>query len=98
MSSACGITVSITPPCQGIVPTDKEYGDMIIEEPPEDNTHNNLDKYLHAQLLLDVRGEQLQDNVIKHAWDHNGTKKGRAHRNPIFDIYEHTLWNSRMVQ
>ena len=32
----------------GVIPSDTEYGDMIHEEAPEDNTHDNLDNYIHA--------------------------------------------------
>ena len=69
----------------GVVPSDTEYGDMIHEEAPEDDTHDNLDNYIHAQLVLDVGGEQLQGKVICRAMEPDGTKKGMAHRNPLFD-------------
>ena len=69
----------------GVVPTDTEYGDMIHKEAPEDDTHDNLDNYIHAQLVLDVGGEQLQSRVIRRATEPDGTKKGMAHRNPLFD-------------
>ena len=69
----------------GVVPSDTEYGDMIHEEAPEDDTHDNLDNYIHAQLMLDVGGEQLQGRVIHRATEPDGTKKGMAHRNPLFD-------------
>ena len=74
------------PSCRtGVVPSDTEYGDMIHEEAPEDDTHDNLDNYIHAQLVLDVGGEQLQGRVIRRATEPDGTKKGMAHRNPLFD-------------
>ena len=69
----------------GVVPSDTEYGDMNHEEAPEDDTHDNLDNYIHAQLVLDMGGEQLQGRVIRHATERDGTKKGMAHRNPLFD-------------
>ena len=58
---------------------------MIHEEAPEDDTHDNLDNYIHAQLVLDVGGEQLQGRVIRRETEPDGTKKGMAHRNPLFD-------------
>ena len=35
--------------------------------------------------MLDVGGEQLQGRVIHHATEPDGTKKGMAHPNPLFD-------------
>ena len=35
--------------------------------------------------MLDVGGEQLQGRVIRRATEPDGTKKGMAHRNPLFD-------------
>ena len=58
---------------------------MIHEEAPEDDTHDNLDHYIHAQLVLDVGGVQSQGRVIRRAMEPDGTKKGMAHRNPLFD-------------
>ena len=69
----------------GVIPSDTEYGDMIHKEAPEDDTHDNLDNYIHAQLVLDVGGEQLQGRVICRATEPDGTKKGMAHRIPLFD-------------
>ena len=69
----------------GVVPSDTEYGDMNHEEAPEDDTHDNLDNYIHAQLVLYMGGEQLQGRVIHRATEPDGTKKGMAHRNPFFD-------------
>jgi hypothetical protein len=69
----------------GIIPSDTEYGDMVIKDNTEADAHPDLDNYIHAQLLLDVGGEQLQGRVIKRAKEADGTKKGRAHQNPLFD-------------
>ena len=57
----------------------------IHTEAPEDNIHDNLDNYIHAQLVLDVGGEQLQGRVIRHATEPDRTKQDMAHRNPLFD-------------
>ena len=66
--------------CQGIIPSDEEYGDMIMEPAPDDDEHPDLDNYIHAQLLLDIGGEQLQGHVLKMVKEPDGTKKGKAHR------------------
>ena len=70
---------------RGIIPSDEEYGDMLYEEPREDDTHQDLDNYLHAQLMMDVGGEQIQGRVIQRAKNPDGTKKGTSHKNPLFD-------------
>ena len=43
-------------PRRGVIPSDEEYGDMVYEQPPDDDEHEDLDNYIHAQLLLDGRG------------------------------------------
>jgi hypothetical protein len=58
---------------------------MIMEDLPEADEHPDLDTYIHANLLLDVGGEKLQGRVIKRAKELDGTRKGRAHPNPMFD-------------
>ena len=61
---------------QGISPTDSEYGDMIEEERTEADDHADLDKYIGAQLLLDVGGDTLTARVIKRARGPDGTRVG----------------------
>ncbi len=58
---------------------------MIEEVTTEADEHVDFDNYIHASLLLDVGGEQLQGRVIKRAKEVDGTKKGQAHSNPSFD-------------
>ncbi len=58
---------------------------MIEEATTEADEHVDFDNYIHANLLLDVGGEQLQGRVIKRAKELDGTKKDRAHPNPLFD-------------
>jgi len=72
-------------PRRGQVPSAREYGDMLYEEAPDDDVHENLDNYIHAELVLEVGGEPLYGRVIKRAINQDGTKKGQAHRNPMFD-------------
>jgi hypothetical protein len=70
----------------GIAPTDDEYGDMIVSEKMKDaDEHDDLDKYIGAQLLLDTGSEQLQARVIKRSRGPDGEKIGKYHKNPIFD-------------
>ena len=76
--------------CTGVVPLDTEYGDMIHEEAPEDDTHDNLDNYIHAQLVLDVGGEQLQGRVIHLATEPDGPRRS-WHTKTHFSTHEH-IW------
>jgi len=69
---------------RGLVPSDTEYGDQLAESIEADD-HPDLDTFIHANLLLDVGGEQLQGRVIKRAKEADGTKKGKPHPNPMFD-------------
>ena len=39
---------------QGITPTEEEYGDMLAEERPEADDEEAVDKYLNAELCLDL--------------------------------------------
>jgi hypothetical protein len=70
----------------GITPTDDEYGDMIVTEKLKDaDEYNDLDKYIGAQLLLDMGGQPLHARVIKRSRGPDGEKVGKYHHNPILD-------------
>ena len=72
----------------GVTPPEAEYADMIEEERKDADEYGSseeMDKYIGAQLLLDIGGEPTQARVIKRSVELDGTKKGNAHRNPIFD-------------
>ena len=73
------------PPRKGIVPTDEECGDMIQEDKLDADECTDCDQYIGAQLLLDVGGEPVQARVLKRAIDMEGNRKGKPHRNPVFD-------------
>ena len=73
-------------PRRGLIPSDTEYGDMVVEEATKDaDEYPDLDNFIHASLLLDVGGEKLQGRVIKRVKDIDGNRKGKAHPNPLFD-------------
>ena len=72
-------------PRRGVIPSDTKYGDMIVEEPPDDDEHEDLDNYIHAQLLLDVGNGKLQGRVTQRVRAPDGSKKGKPHKNPMFD-------------
>ena len=72
-------------PRHGVIPSNTEYGDMIVEEPPDDDEHEDLDNYIHTQLLLNVGNEKLQGRVTQRVRAPGGSKKGKLHKNPMFD-------------
>jgi len=39
---------------KGIEPSLKDYGDMIVEDQPEDDDKDAVDKYLNAELIFGV--------------------------------------------
>lgn len=73
------------PSSSGTTPSDAEYGDMIEPDSKDADEHPDLDTFIHANLMLDVGGEQLHGRVIKLAREPDGSKKGRPHPNPLFD-------------
>ena len=74
-------------------PTDEEYDDMITEERPEaDDAEELLDKYLNAELILDLgSGTERRGRVIKRSRGLDGEAIGRAHANPLFDTREYDV-------
>ena len=58
---------------------------MVTKDISEADEHDNLDNYIHAELLMDIGGERLQGRVVKRAKDHEQNKKGHSHQNPIFN-------------
>ena len=64
---------------------------MIVEELPDDDEHEDLDNYIHAQLLLDVGKEKLQGRVTQRVRAPDGSKKGKPHKNPMFDTHAYLV-------
>ena len=60
----------------GIIPSDQEYGDMLVEEKSDADDQDEYNKYVWAQLLLDVGGEVLRGRVIKRSKGIDGTPTG----------------------
>ena len=69
----------------GVAPQDADYGDMIQPQLSEADDHADLDKYIGAQLLLDVGGDTVTGRVIKRARGADRSRIGRPHNNPLFD-------------
>jgi len=76
----------------GLVPENSEYGDMIIEDRPEADDASAIDKYLNAELILDVgTGNERRGTVTKRVRGPDGEPIGRAHANPLFDTREYEI-------
>ena len=77
---------------QGITPTEEEYGDMLAEELPEANDEEAMDKYLSAELCLDLgTNNERHGHVCKRLRGLHGEPIGRAHPNPLFDTREYEI-------
>jgi hypothetical protein len=76
----------------GITPMEEEYDGMIVEECPEADDEEALDKYLNMELRM---GTGMDDErwgwVIRHAKGIGGEPVGRAHANPFFDTREYKV-------
>mgnify|MGYP003321204368 FL=1 len=78
---------------KGIIPSDKDYGDMVIKDIPQPDTDvaEDYDKLLGAELCMEIGGEKLTGRVIKRARGADGQLKGKAHKNPLFDSREYLV-------
>ena len=77
---------------RALTPTDAEYGDLtgtlIMEADEMGETEEAVDKYIGAQLQLEVDGELQRATITERATDASGNKVGKAHNNPLFDTRE----------
>ena len=69
---------------------------MLYEEPPEDDTHQDLDNY-HARPMMDVGANRYRGGSSSRPRTQTRTKKGPLIRTHCL-IPEHTWSNSKMVQ
>ena len=69
----------------GIIPTDEEYGSMLVTEKSDADDFESYDKYIGSQILLDLGHQRLQGRVVKRTKGPGGETIGRAHSNPMFD-------------
>jgi hypothetical protein len=76
----------------GITLMDEEYDDMIVEEHPEANDKEAVDKYLNMELNMGARmDDERWGQVIKHAKGIGGEPVGHADANPFFDTREYKV-------
>ena len=82
-------------PRVGIVPEDAEYGDIwgieSVEPDRMGDSEDAYDKYIGAQLLLDLDGDPLYGKVIERATDQSGNRIGTPHKNPFMDTREYLV-------
>jgi len=72
-------------------PTDDEYGDMLLDERPDDS-EDMFDKYIGAELVMDVgSGNERMGRVVKRTKGIDGSVIGRSHTNPLFDTREYVI-------
>ena len=68
------------------IPNDDEYGDMLVDERPDDDEEEMIDKYLGMELIMDVgTNNERGARVVKRARTDDGKAIGTAHSNPILD-------------
>jgi hypothetical protein len=70
------------------IPTDDEYGDMIIEPRPDVDVET-YDQYLNAEFVVNRDGEPVRARVSKRARTEAGSLVGNTHTNPLFDTREY---------
>ena len=76
----------------GITPSDDMYGDMIIDNWPEADDEEAIDKYLTCEIIMDVgSGNERKGRVTKRSRVHDEEPIGVAHNNPLFDTREYDV-------
>jgi hypothetical protein len=73
-------------------PSPDEYGDMNIDERPEDDDEEAIDKYLNVELIMNMgTNDERRGRVVKRSRGLDGDPIGRAHVNPLFDTREYEV-------
>jgi hypothetical protein len=80
----------------GIILTEEEYDDMIVEEHPHlrlmMRKQCDVDRYLNTELMMGAGTDDKRwGQVIKPAKSIGGEPVGHAHANPFFDIREYEV-------
>jgi len=76
----------------GITPTEEEYGDMLVEERPDIEDDEAIDKYINMELTMGVgTDDERRGRVVKRSKGMSGEPIGRAHANPYFDTREYEV-------
>ncbi len=70
----------------------EDCGDMHIEERPEQDDEEAIDKYLNAELIMNVgTNDERRGRVVKRSRGLDGEAIGRAHVNPLFDTRKYEV-------
>jgi hypothetical protein len=73
----------------GITPMEEEYDGMIVEEHPEADDEEAVERYLNMELRMGAgTDDERWGQVIKRAKGIGGEPVGHAHANPFFDTRE----------
>ncbi len=76
----------------GVTPSDEDYDDMLVEPRPEADEEDAIDKYLTAELIMDVGTDnERRGRVVKRSRGLDGRPIGRSHANPLFDTREYDI-------
>ena len=73
-------------------PKDDGYDDMLVDERPDDDEEEMIDKYLGMELIMDVgTNNERGARVVKRARTDDGKAIGSAHSNPILDTHTYEI-------
>jgi hypothetical protein len=76
----------------GCTPSPEEYDDMDMDERPEDDDEEAIDKYLNVELLMNMgTNDERCGCVIKRSRGLDGEPIRHAHNNPLFDTREYEV-------
>jgi hypothetical protein len=74
------------------MPSTENYGDMLIEERPEEDDEEAMDKYLNIELIMNAgTNDERFGRVLKRSRGLDGEPIGHAHANPLFATREYEI-------
>ena len=74
------------------MPNDEEHGDMLVDEHPDDDEEEVIDKHLGMELIVDVgTNNERGARVVKRARADDGKAFGTAHSNTILDTHAYEM-------
>eukprot|EP00957_Ditylum_brightwellii_P211726 15366514-Ditylum_brightwellii.AAC.2 len=73
-------------------PCESEYVNMVVDECPEEDEKDAIDKYLSAKLILRHRtGHKCYDRVTNQLQGFDNESTGQAHNDPLFGTQEYNI-------
>jgi hypothetical protein len=67
----------------GLLPTDEEYGDMLIEPIPDVDDVETYEKYLNAEFVIDRGDGPIRARVAKRAHNDNDVSRQIAQESNV---------------